>query len=62
MGKNIGVPEDLILATLLNTFINDFFACLEKFFFFNYADNSKQYLPKKTLGRLGVFYLFFNDE
>ena len=49
MGKNTGVPEGLILATLLNTSITDIFACLEKFFFLNYADNSKQYLSEKNI-------------
>ena len=49
MGKNTGVPEGLILATLLNTSITDIFACLGKFFFLNYADNSKQYLSEKNI-------------
>ena len=62
MGKNIGMPEGLILAILLNTFIAEIFCLFRKVSFFNYANNSKKYLSEKTLRRLMVFYLFFNTE
>ena len=57
--KGIGVSEGLIFATLLNTFIIDIFACLEKFlFFFNYADNSKQYLSEKNIRSInGILFV-----
>ena len=57
MGKNTGVPEGLILATLLNTSITDIFACLEKYFFKNYADNSKQYLSEKNMSINGILFV-----
>ena len=56
------MPEGLILATLLNTFIAEILCLFRKVYFFNYANNSKKYLSEKTLRRLMVFYLFFNAE